>query len=331
MSLLDILDSIDSPSTEPTDKPLYAVMPVAGYHNYFVGKDKESLACLLIATGKPTGKSHPPIRLESLDAQFELPCRVTRTNKHGREGTFTVIRCRNGDRKMTRYFLSVCEAILRVLGETPTRSQIARAVNRLAAIFQKIRQPSARPLNGLFGELYLLLRSSNAAAALSAWRANDHARFDFSVDDVRMDVKATSSRNRIHTFSYDQCNPPSGTVAAVASLHAEQAAGGVSIVSILNQIESRVSFNADLVFKLHETIASTLGANLNSCLQRRYDLRLAETSLKFFNLQDVPAIRGPLPDGVSAVHFRSDLSRLQPTSIEILIDRDPKFWELLPM
>ena len=331
MSLLDIFDSIDSPTKEPTDKPLYAVMPVIGYPNYFVGKDKESLACLLVATGKPVSRTHPPIRLENLDAQFELPCRVTRINKPGREGTFTVIRCRNSERKVTHYFLSVCEAILRVLGETPTRSQIARAVNHLASIFQKIRQPSARSLNGLFGELYLLLRSRNTAAALSAWRSNEHARFDFSVDDVRMDVKATSSRNRVHTFSYEQCNPPLGTVAAVASLHAEQAAGGESILSILNQIEYRVSFNADLVFKLHETVAATLGTSLNSCLQRRYDLRLAESSLKFFDLEIVPAIRGRLPDGVSAVHFHSDLSRLQPTSIDALIDRDPKFWELLPI
>ena len=77
-----------------------------------------------------------------------------------------------------------------------------------------------------------------------------------------MDVKATSGRNRVHTFSYEQCNPPLGTVAAVASLHTEQAAGGESILSILNQIEYRVSFNADLVFKLHETVSATLGTKL---------------------------------------------------------------------
>lgn len=330
MSLLDIFDSIGSPSKEPADKPLYAVMSVSGYPNYFVGKDKESFACFLVATGEPVGTSHPPIRLESLDAQFELRCRVKKTNKQGREGTFTVIRCRDSDRKMTRYFFSVCEAIVRVLGETPTRAQIARAINRLAAIFQKIRQPSARSLNGLFGELYLLLRSRDTAVALSAWRSNDHARFDFSTDDVRLDVKATGGRNRIHTFSYEQCNPPSGTVAAVASLHAEQAAGGESILSITKQIESQVSSNADLVFKLHETVAATLGANLNRNLQRKYDLRLAASSLKFFELKNVPAIRGILPVGVSDVHFRSDLSGIDAVSIDGLIDRNPKFWELLP-
>lgn len=330
LGFVDIFENIEPPPSEPSDKPLYAVMPVPNHPSYFVGKDREALACLLIATGDQTGRSHPPIRLESLDAQFELHCHLKDANEQRREGIFTVIRCRERDGELTRYFLSVGEMILQVLGEQPTRVQIARAVNRLATIFQRIRQPSARPLNGLFGELYLLLRSRNARRTLMAWRASDNSIFDFSDGDVRLDVKAAGGRNRVHTFSYEQCNPPSRTVAVVASLHAEQAAGGVSLYSMMNQIEARVSSHADLVFKLHETVAATLGASLNSSLQRRYDMRRAESSLQFFNLEDVPAIRGPLPVGVSDVHFRSDLSGLRPITIEALIDRDPKFWELLP-
>ena len=225
---------------------------------------------------------------------------------------------RDSSREITRYFLFVCETMLRVLGEQPTRADIARAVNRLAAIFQRVRQPSARSLNGLFGELFLLLKSRNTAAALSAWRAHNSARFDFSDGDIRLDVKATSGRNRIHTFSYDQCNPPSGTVAIVASLRTEQAAGGVSVYSIMNQIEALVSSSIELVFKLQETVAATLGPNLDRALQTRYDILLAESTLQFFDLVDVPAIRGPLPVGIMDVHFRSDLSGLIPISIEAL-------------
>ena len=329
-ALADIFEGICPPSAESSDKPLYAVMVVPGHSSYFVGKDRESLACLLVSTSDQAGKSHPPIRLESLDAQFDLLCHLKKANEPERKGTFTVIRCRDSDSETTRYFLFVCDTILRMLGDQPTRALIAMAVNRLAAIFQRVRQPPARPLNGLFGELYLLLRSGNAAKALAAWRANENARFDFSDGDVRLDVKATGGRNRLHTFSYEQCNPPSGTAAVVASLHAEQAAGGASLYSVLNQIEARVSAHVDLVLKLHETVAATLGASLNDGLSRCFDMRLAESSLRFFSLEDVPAIRGPLPAGVSDVHFRSDLSALPPVSIEALIDQDPAFWDLLP-
>ena len=77
-------------------------------------------------------------------------------------------------------------------------------------------------------------------------------------------------------------------------------------------------------------MVATLGASLNGGLSRRFDMRLAEASLQFFGLEDPPAIRGPLPAGVSDVHFRSDLSTLAPLPIEALIDRDPVFWDLLP-
>ena len=305
-------------------------MAISGHTGYFVGKDRESLACFLISTNDQSGRPHPPIRLASLDAQFELRCHLKKANEPEREGTFTVIRCRDSDSETIRYFLSVCDTLLRMLGDQPTRALVATAVNRMAAIFQKVRRPPARPLNGLFGELYLLLRSGVTVTALAAWRASENARFDFSNGDIRLDVKAAGGRNRVHTFSYEQCNPPSGTVAVVASLHAEQAAGGSSLYSIINQIEARVSADVDLVLKLHETVAATLGASLNDSLSRRFDMRLAESSLRFFSLEDVPAIRGPLPAGVSDVHFRSDLSALRPVSIERLIDREPTFWDLLP-
>ncbi len=328
--LADIFEGIQAPFSESSDSPLYAIMPVPGHVSYFVGKDRESLACLLVSTSDRTGRPHPPIRLESLDAQFELHCRLKKSGEPEQEGHFTVIRCRESDGETTRYFLSVCETILCMLGDNPTRGDVATAVNRLAAIFQKIRQPPARSLNGLFGELYFLLRSGNAVRALTAWRVDENARFDFADGDARLDVKATGGRNRVHTFSYEQCNPPSGTVAVVASMHVEQISGGSSLLSIIGQIESRISGHADLVLKLHETVVATLGASLNDGLSRRFDMRLAEASLQFFDLEVVPAIRGSLPAGVSDVHFRSDLSALASLSVEALIDRDPVFWDLLP-
>lgn len=330
IGLIDIFEATPSLDPGSQDNPLYSVMPVPGYPCCFVGKDRESLACILISTSDQAGRSHPPIRLESLDAQFDLRCRLKKFGEPEREGAFTVIRCRESDSETIQYFLSVCETILRILGDNPTRTQIATTVNRLAAIFQRVQQPPSRPLNGLFGELFILFRSGNAVRALAAWRADENARFDFSDGDIRLDVKASGGKNHTHIFSYDQCNPPPGTVAVVASLQTEQASGGVSLCNLIDRIEYRVSSRFDLVLKLHETVAATLGTSLKNSLSKRFDLRLTESSLRFFNLEDVPAIRGALPVGVSDVHFRSDLSALSPVLVKELIDRDPVFWDLLP-
>ncbi len=329
LSLADIFESIRPPVTEDPGRPLYAVIPVFDSTSYFVGSDANGLPCLLVATVDRPGRFQPPIRLESLDAQFDLFCHV-RAGAEEQKGTFTVIRCRSHDSETVRYFLSVCETIVRLVGDRPSRHALSSAVHRLAAIFQKMRKPPTRAVNGLFGELYFLSHSANPMRTLKAWRTDDTARFDFSDGDIRIDVKAASNRSRVHTFSYDQCNSPPGTVAIVASLFVERAANGLSLRELLNELERKVCAQTDLVFKLHEVTAETLGASLTESLIQEFDIRLADSSLSFFDLRDVPSIRGPLPVGVSDVHFRSDLSTLRPLPVRALIDRDPAFWDLLP-
>lgn len=328
VDLSRIFDGVPLPVERP-DGPFYAVKAISGYSRYFVGRDSESLACVLISVGDLAGRSHPPIRLESLEVQFDLRCNLTEVDQTRREGMFTVIRCREQNRETVRYFFAVLEAIIRMLGDQPTREQVSVVINRLVAIFQELRRPSARSLNGLFGELFLIHRSRNPVRSLLAWRREDGARFDFSDGDVRLDVKATGGRNRRHMFSYEQCNLPLEAVGVVASLQVERVASGTRVGSLVDEIKARVSGHFDLVLKLHETVCATLGLGLKEGLAANFDMHLAESSLRFFWLSDIPAIRQRLPVGVSEVHFCSDLSILSAISIEDLVSRDPVFVDLL--
>lgn len=329
-ALNEIFGSIQPPTGESPDRAVYSVRPIPGLESYLVGKDHESHACLLISTLDSAPRQQPPIRLESLDAQFALRCQLRKGDVPDRHGTFTVIRCRSVDPETIRYFLSVCETILRVIGDHPQQRTVASVVQRLAAILQKIRRLPTRSVTGLFGELFIICRSGNPVRTLKAWRTDETARFDFVDGDIRLDVKATRGRVRAHTFSYDQCNPPPGTSAVVASLFVEQAPTGPTLGALCDEIESLVSGHSDLVLKLHEALAAALGTSMTASLEIAFDLKLAESSLSFFALRDIPAIREPLPEGVSDVHFRSDLSNLSSLTIEFLIDQDPLYWDLLP-
>jgi hypothetical protein len=224
----------------------------------------------------------------------------------------------------------VCDIIIRHLGDSPSRSALASAVQRLASIFQSIRRPPVRSLNGLFGELFLISRSRNPLRALTAWRIDDAARFDFSVGDIRLDVKTSTGRLRQHTFSYEQCNPPPGTDAVVASLMVERVPGGLALADMIEGIKARIAADEDLLLKLHEIVAATLGTSLAESLAVTFDARLAESSMLFFDLRAIPAVRVVLAPGVSDVRFSSDLSGQTPLGAETLIDRDPLYWELLP-
>ena len=116
---------------------------------------------------------------------------------------------------------------------------MASAVHRLAAIFQKTQKPPARTVNGLFGELYLISRSTNPVRTLTAWRTDETARFDFVEGDVRLDVKATTGRMRAHSFSYEQCNSPPNTLSIVASMFVERVSRGITLRILIDDITSR--------------------------------------------------------------------------------------------
>lgn len=56
---------------------------------------------------------------------------------------------------------------------------------------------------------------------------------------------------------------------------------------------------------MQQAVAETLP----SAMEARFDDRLARSSLQFYDLTTVPAVRGGVPPEVSKIHFRSDLSR----------------------
>ena len=322
--------AIHAPDANNAGKSAYAVAPVPEYKGCYVGKDRDSYACLLIATASNAGRRRAPIRLENLDVQFALRCQVRTSHGPATAGTFTVIMCRSRDTQTTRYFLSVCETVLRLAAKPSDQQDISSTVHRLAAMFRKMQKPPARSVIGLFGELYLIWRSADPVRTLAAWRIDEVARFDFSDGEFRLDVKAASGRVRAHTCSYEQCNPPFGTTAVAASLFVERVAAGLSLRSLIEQIEAVVGQPADLALKLHEIVAATLGRSLGDALESTFDVPLADGSLLFFDLRDVPAIREPLPANVSDVHFRSNFSGTTPIAPEQLKATHPRLASFLP-
>lgn len=302
-----------------------------GFQSYYLGKDQNSCACLLITTAGTSKKGNSPIKLQKLEVQFQLPCIVRDNKNQAKDNQFTVIRCNSHDQDLVHYFLSICsDTLLQVLGDEPLQSDIADVVYKIAAIFQKMQKPPVRTVNGLFGELYLISCSTNPITTLSSWRIDDAARFDFVDHERRIDVKVTSSRIRTHIFSYDQCNPPTDSISVAASMFIERLSTGVTIQNLINYISEQVCSHPDLVFKLHDVTISTLGNHFNEAMGIAFDVKLARSSLNFFDLTEIPAVRNDLPIGVSDLKFRSDLSATPNISIPDLISLDPKFENLLP-
>lgn len=260
---------------------------------------------LLIRTAESSNKV--PFILAGIEARFGVRCQIEERDRDARTENLTVVICRSQERTTERYFLNTMEFLASAWGPLPTIAAVAEAVDRLVELFQRLAQPSRRPLLGLIGELLVIRAATDPSAAVRAWRVDQDERYDFVVGDLRLDAKATSTNRRTHEISFDQANPSTGTTGILASFVVQPSGGGFSLADLLTDIEARIKGH-DLTLKLRTVVADTLGRDLQPSLGWAFDLAHATASARIYDVSTIPAIRPPLPAGVSGVRFLVDLA-----------------------
>lgn len=283
----------------------YSALTVPGSGGHMVALSATGMPGLLIQTAA-VGTRPPRIQLSGLNASFGVPCTVSIDGAAPQERNISILEC-TAPEEARPIFAEFGGSFLRLLGVQPTMMQTAVAVTRFAAIFASLTRPTRQSVTGLIGELMLLAMSSNVAAAINCWRAVQTDHFDFVAPDARVECKASSSGMRLHSLSWEQCNPPPGPALA-ASLFVDSAGGGTSVRELVARIEDRLTGDPEATTRLRETVAATMGASLRSCLDVRFDEAACRASLEWFDLREVPAIRGELPAGVSGLRFISNLA-----------------------
>ena len=302
----------------------FLVVSIGGeFESWFVGIDDQLRPSVLVRSEVAVDRQPAPIKLANLDVQFHVPCKIERANADIADGTCSVMRLNTGDHATREVFFSVCDSIALMLGDSPKDNELSSAMRRLAEIFRRMLSSPTRKLSGLFGELCLIHQARLPHELIRDWREDDADRYDFSSNDLKVEVKSTSTRGRTHEFSFDQCSPPAGSVGLVASLFVERAGRGTSIRELQVLIETRVASRPDSIFKLREIIAKTLGSDQQTAENARFDLALATDSILFFGLNEIPALRDDLPPNVSRVRFASDLSATQKVDIGALSNSEP--------
>jgi hypothetical protein len=286
---------------------VFSVRPIDQVPGYFVGRGANDNPALLIEI---EGRMRAPIVLQNLMITFNTHCSLN-LDREQRDTDAVVIECLSPDPYLTKYFLMVAGHLLDRLGLAPTADEVALAVDALVSLFQKLSRPPRREAQGLFGELIVIDAALDAAALLDGWHADPLDRFDFTFENSCLEVKTSASRQRCHDFSFEQCTPPVQTSAILASMFVETAGGGLSLEALVARLQARFSARPEFIVKLHAVVADALGSGLPQGLSHRFDEQLALSSLAFYDLSLIPAVRGPLPPGVTAVRFRSEIGSLE--------------------
>jgi hypothetical protein len=205
--------------------------------------------------------------------------------------------------------------VLDSLPERYSARDVSAAIDNLATLFHDIQQPPSRPASGLWAELFVIAEASSPNVMIEAWHSRPSERTDFCLDRHRIEVKCSADRARRHHFSIEQLYPPSGVATLVASVQVESVAAGSTIGQLWDQAREYVAARPDLRMKVERVCMETLGNSWEEGRRKAYDLRLAKDSLAFYDAAVIPKIPADLPRGVSEVHFRSDLSLIQPIDV----------------
>ena len=161
---------------------------------------------------------------------------------------------------------------------------------------------------------------------MNYWHNLPEEKFDFNSGEEKIEVKSNSNFERIHTFSSEQLNPPTGTKVLIASIFVRQNNAGQSIQQLVDSIASKVQHDIDLADKLNNIVCKTLGNSLEQSIRIKFDYNLAKDSLQFYNHLDISKIEEVnIPNEVSEVRYKSDLTDLVPIETTSLGDKRELF------
>lgn len=310
--LVRLFDSLPAPSTD-VGLGRFCAQPLPGFPACSVGKDTAQNPVLLIQADNASPAAASPLVLEHLSVIHLVNCRVHTPQGEQHDRTLSVIRCTGTDRAMHEYFLRALHSVVVALPRNPTQQDVSQAIQRLVELFRQLSEPPRKALQGLWAELFIIARASDPRSLIQCWHAMPEDRFDFSDGPQRLEVKTASGRVRSHRFALEQIRPAAGTVAVVASVLTERTAGGTSLIDLLDEIRNRID-DADILIRLDNVVARTIGTDWRHATDTRFDRQLAEDSLRFFDALSIPAVSTEVPPEVSDIHFRVDLSR-QPSLV----------------
>jgi hypothetical protein len=321
--LSELFASLVLPLERPAANSFSAVtIPEAGGHR--LAKDSGGSPCLLLrqpAAAAPTA----PIRLQNLFVSYGVPCVIGHPGGQQEEGVFTIVRCSNADPSLFPHFLRILSPIIAMLGAAPTPAAVRRAITGLVELFQALTAPARKSVQGLWAELLLIRRAADPLSLARAWHGSPAERSDFLQGRERIEVKSSSSRQRVHHFSLAQLVPPAGARLIVASLFVEPVGGGLSLRRLSDEIRCLLASDPALLSQFDAVVYSTLGASWSDAMEECFDLELATDSLRFYDAGDIPKIEGPIPAAVADVRFTSDLSAVLPLAYEAIRIDGPLF------
>lgn len=278
---------------------------------HHIAKDGRGRPVILLSAVESTTRP-ASLKLKNLQVEHGVSCKIAQVSGTNIESSFTVAQCRTDDSLLQRSFVDLFDLILCDLADSPTQRDVSIAIDRISSLFVAIERPQQKAAQGIWGELFIISRSANPIQMIESWHSEFCERFDFALDNYRLEVKTSSSRSRVHHFSHEQTQPAEGVECLVASIFVEHSTGGKALGTLWDQVRDFASTKTDLRSKIDEVCFSALGNSWPQSRSLAFDEHLAKMSLEYFDIKNIPKLKESPPNNVSNIRFCSDLNDTVP-------------------
>lgn len=194
----------------------------------------------------------------------------------------TVIECK--DASVAEPFAALVGHVFTLFEREPALSwsDVCRVITQWSALFSAGRLLDEDESLGLWGELWVLARTTKPDKMIKAWRGVEAGTADFVLQEGILEVK-TSTRPFVHHVSHGQTLMSDN--AFLLSLSTADGPGGETLSSLAEQIRMRIADPGDFYGAL-----ARLGCSLETLSSsRRARVLLASPAL--FHIRDIPTIR----------------------------------------
>lgn len=297
--------------SQVTDKGRFAVIAIDGLAHK-LGTSQEGFPKFFVRTDTSASSVQNIIR-EILSIEYNVSCKLIDDAGNTEDSTFCIITLRSLEPPLQIYFVEIFTMMLLKLQPLPSTKQLSVEIENLIAIFDALTSPPKKKIQGLWAELLVIDQSTRPEVLINAWHSSPSAKYDFTFGRDKIEVKSTSSEERIHKFSLDQLNPSPNSRLLIASTvvrESGKAADGLSVRDLYERIRNRVTA-VDSQLRLYTIIAETIGSDIAKLESIFYDYTAAVDFLAFYDYHDIPSISiDNVPPLVSEVRFSSNLNGL---------------------
>lgn len=168
-------------------------------------------------------------------------------------------------------------------------------------------------------------RSLDPQTLINAWHSIPSSKYDFTLGRDKIEVKSTSSEERVHRFSLDQLNPSPSSRLLIASITVRESGqdlNGLSIRDLYDRICNRLQ-NIEAQIRLYTIIAQTLGNDINKIDAVCFDYITASDTLAFYDYQTIPRIlKKDVPSNISEVRFVCNITKLKDITTSNSFDKN---------